>query len=163
MVPQLAVDEEAPRPPRPRSVALDQSVDEQVHNALNLYLPLKSPAQFPALQRYLKKTRLDINKALEGLNYVHFARFLATPDGSALWVLTSYDGDLEPYVLDFVVVLGDVFTQALQFVRGAPRLPVQKYPRDFIAFVRKSNVPARDFSACPRTTVIDIQRQFGFL
>jgi hypothetical protein len=87
---------------------------------------------------------------------VHFARFLPAPDGSALWVITTYDGGLHSYVMDFVAVLGDVFTELLQFVKDAPRLPVQKYPRDFVAYIDSHNKPSGVWSAYPEATVIDV-------
>lgn len=149
-------------PPTPvRPVATDQSIERQVQNALNLHLPLKSPAQARALGHCIDQAKETVFEELNKLNYVHFARFVMAPDLSALWVITVYDGDLEPYILDFVVALGGVFTEALQFIRDAPRLPVQRYPRDFIEFVKRHNVDAKDWSAYPELTVIDIQREFG--
>ena len=90
---------------------------------------------------------------------MHFARFLPSPDGSVLWVITDYDGGLESYIIDFVAVLGDMFTAILQFVQGAPRLPVQRFPRDFVEFVNAHNLPVDAWSAYPDMTVIDIQRE----
>ena len=146
-----------PAPPPATPVAADLALEEQVQNALNLYLPLKTPAQFPALQAALAAAAPQVHEALNDLHYVHFARFLPNPDGSALWVITTYDGGLHSYVMDFVAVLGDVFTELLQFVKGAPRLPVQKYPRDFVAFIDAHNVPVGVWSAYPDATVIDVQ------
>jgi hypothetical protein len=134
----------------------DPALEAQVQSALNLYLPLKTPAQLPALQAAIVATRKQVQDALRDLHYVHFARFLPSPDGSALWVITTYDGDLHSYVMDFVAVMGDVFTELLQFVRDAPRLPVQRYPRDFVAFIDKHNVPIDVWSAYPDSTVIDV-------
>jgi hypothetical protein len=160
IVPRLATVDPAVQPPVRTERGPDESIDGQRQSALNLHLPLKSPMQMPALVTLLQQQQAEINEALSRLNYVHFARFLPAPDASALWVITVYDGDLEPYVLDFVVVLGDVFTAALYFVKGAPRLPVQRYPRDFIDFVKKHNSPVGDWSAYPQQTVIDIRRKF---
>lgn len=161
IVPKLATADAARAAGWARPVRIDQSLDGQVQDALNLHLPLKSPMQMPALARLLAESRLTINDGLSSLNYVHFARFLRSPDNSALWVITAYDGELDPYILDFVVVLGDVFTKALYFIKGAPRLPVQKYPRDFVEFVKKNNIEAGDWTAYPEQTVIDIRRGFG--
>ena len=134
------------------------AVEAQIQQGLNLFLPLKSPAQMPALLAALQARKADTQKALESLHYVHFARFVPTPDFSALIVMTEYDGDLRSYVMDFVAVLGDVFTAILDFVQDAPRLPVQKYPADFWAFVQKQNLRVDPWSAYPHMTVIDIQR-----
>jgi hypothetical protein len=147
---------------QPTAEAFNLALDGQVPNGLNLYLPLKSPAQMPALGeaiKALKKRR--IFPALASLDNVHFARFLPEPDGSALWVITTYDGPLEPYVMDFVGVIGDVFTELLQFIYEAPPLPVHEYPREFVAFVASHDIQqgGNVWSAYPETTVIDIQRQ----
>lgn len=143
-------------PPSQRPVSL--SLEGQVQNALNLWLPLKSRAQMPALLAALEAETDKVHKALAGLDYVHFARFMPSPDGSILWVITEYDGGLQSYVMDFVAVLGDVFTAILQFVQGAPRLPVQRYPRDFVTFIDAHNLPVDAWSAYPDMTVIDIQQ-----
>jgi hypothetical protein len=49
-----------------------------------------------------------------------------------------------------------VFDAMLDFVAGAPRLPVQQYPRDFIRFVMRNNMPIPVWSALPDATVIDL-------
>jgi hypothetical protein len=137
---------------------VDLSLDRQVQGALNLWLPLKSPAQMPALAAILNTPSMTtkVHSALASLEYVHFARFMPAPDGSMMWVITEYDGGLESYIMDFVAVLGDVFTEILQFVRDAPRLPVNRYPRDFVDFIEKHNLPISAWSAYRDLTVIDI-------
>jgi hypothetical protein len=135
------------------------SLEGQVQRGLNLYLPLKSPVQMPALLAMLlmPETQKTVHDALTSLHYVHFARFLPERDGSALWVITEYDGGLETYIMDFVSVLGDVFTDILQFVRDAPPLPVQQHARAFTAYVIAQDVPIPPpWSAYPQATVIDI-------
>jgi hypothetical protein len=161
--PQPWYDDTAKPRPRARPAPL-QSLEGQVQHGLNLYLPLKTPAQMPALAATLeplKKTK--IFPALQSLHYVHFARFVPARDGSALWVITTFDGELEPYIMDFVGAVGDVFTNLLQFIAGAPRLPVHKYPRDFIDFVKANNVTLGGdvWSAYKQQTVLDIQRLEG--
>lgn len=137
---------------------VDHSLERQVQNALNLGLPLKSPAQMPALCAILNADDVtdQVHAALASLDYVHFARFMPAPDGSMMWVITEYDGPLQSYIMDFVAVLGDVFTEILQFVRDAPRLPVNRYPRDFVEFIDKHDLPIAAWSAYSDLTVIDI-------
>ncbi len=140
----------------------DMSLEKQVQQGLNLFLRLKSPAQMPALLAAIQAIKPQIYVALTSLHYVHFARFLPSQDFSTLMVITEYDGDLESYLMDFVKVLGDAFNAMLMFVDGAPRLPVQKYPRDFIAFVLANNMQqVQPWSAYPAMTVIDIQNIHG--
>ena len=134
------------------------TLEGQVQNALNLVLPLKSPAQMPALLRLLLASAPEIQAALRSLQYVHFARFLPTPDFSQLLTITTYDGGLSSYTMDFVAVLGDVFTAVLRFIRDAPPLPVQRHPRQFLEFVRSHNVPIGVWSAYPDLTVLESQR-----
>jgi hypothetical protein len=155
--PAVTSGPEAPAPvARPSLGPVSLSLEGQVQNALNLWLPLKSPAQMRALLAALNAEKDSVHDALAGLDYVHFARFMPSPDGSILWVITEYDGGLQSYVMDFVAVLGDVFTAILQFVQGAPRLPVQRYPRDFVKFINDHNLPIEAWSAYPDMTVIDI-------
>jgi hypothetical protein len=163
--PQFAHDDDAPRRPR-RDVGrgFPPSLVGQVQGGLNLYLLLKTPALMPALGgalNVLKKKK--IFPALEKLEYVHFARFVPAPDSSALWVITTFDGELEPYIMDFVGEVGDVFTELLQFIQDAPRLPVQKYPQDFLNFIKIHNVTLGGdvWSAYPEHTVLDIHRLIG--
>jgi hypothetical protein len=134
------------------------AVDGQVQRGLNLFLPLKDPAQFGALNAALIAKTPETQKALRELHYVHFARFVPTPDYSTLMVITEYDGDLRSYVMDFVAVLGDVFTAILEFVKDAPPLPVKDYPEEFWAFVQAHNMDLPVWSAYPHMTVIDILR-----
>jgi len=68
----------------------------------------------------------------------------------------AYNQSMESYLMDFVLTLGKVFDAMLDFVAGAPRLPVQQYPRDFIDFVNRHNLPIPVWSAAPDVTVIDI-------
>ena len=140
----------------------DFALEQQVQQGLNLFLRLKSPAQMPAMLDAIHAIKPQINFALSSLHYVHFARFLPSQDFSTLMVITVYDGDLESYLMDFVKVLGDAFNAMLMFVQDAPRLPVQRYPRDFVAFVMANNMQqVQPWSAYPAMTVIDIQNIHG--
>ena len=152
-----------PRPqPAPFYDSGDIAIVKQVQNALNLSLTLKSRAQMPAVGAIIAAQKDAIHEALQSLHYVHFARFLPTPDYSALQVVTSYDGDLQSYLMDFVNVLGPVFNALLDFVQDAPRLPVERYPQDFIDFVSRNNMSSNGvWSAYPLDTVIDIQSAPG--
>jgi hypothetical protein len=57
---------------------------KQVQNALNLALKLKNRAQMPALLSAIDANKDNVHHALSSLHYVHFARFLPTPDFSKL-------------------------------------------------------------------------------
>ena len=51
----------------------------------------------------------------------------------------------------------------LQFIQDAPRLPVQRYPQDFVNFIKTHNVTLGGdvWSAYPEQTVLDIHRLVG--
>lgn len=152
-------------PSEPTRFDIGLQVENQVQCGLFLVLPLKTPAQMMALLQTIQSVAPTVHAALRDLHYVHFARFVPAPDGSALYVVTEFDGDADPagydeamqsYLMDFVVTLGPVFDAMLDFVAGAPRLPVQQYPRDFIRFVTRNNMKIPVWSALPDATVIDL-------
>jgi hypothetical protein len=147
----------ASRDTAPYYQGTDLSLEKQVQTGLNLVLKLRNPAQFPALAAIIAANQEQINFALKSLHYVHFARFLPTPDFSALQVITVFDGELKSYIMDFVAVLGPQFNAILDFVANAPRLPVEMYPDDFWNFVvANNNAAVQPWSAYPTATVIDI-------
>jgi cytochrome P450/deferrochelatase/peroxidase EfeB len=142
--------------------------DGQVSTGLNLTLELRNPRDMGQLLRKIRRALPQAREALKELHFVHFARFLPTRDHKALLVITEFDGDLEPYVMDFAVALGEVFTIILSYVKCPPHLPVCEHPQEFWAFVQKNNrveVPCAPdfpfdpwplFSAYPKKTVLDI-------
>jgi len=147
----------------------------QVSHGLNLALKLASPSKLPLMLWDIVVAQPKIERALQELSFLHFARFVPSWDGKALMVTTSFDGPLEPYVMDFVIALGDVFDALLLYVEDAPPLPVREYPEEFMDFVRCWNrvplaprncrcdavllppdFPFPIFSAYPGKTVTDI-------
>lgn len=75
-------------------------------HALNLVLKLADPARLPLMLLDVATSQPIIQRALNDLSFLHFARFLPSWDGSALVVVTEFDGPLKPYVMDFVIALG---------------------------------------------------------
>jgi len=138
----------------------------QVSHGLNLVLKLKDPLRMPLLLAAIRRKQRKINAGLGELNFVHFARFLPTHDHSALQVITEFDGPLAPYVLDFIIEIGDVFDMLLSFTQGtASIVPVAEHPAEFLAFVTEHNsvtvlgqmVPDWPlYAAYPEDTVLDI-------
>lgn len=137
-------------------------------SGLNLELTLNNPAQMPDLMMAIAAKQETTFAALQTLHFVHFARFLPTRDNTTLQVVTSFDGPLDAYALDFVIAIGDIFDVILGFVKDAPPLPVREHPQPFLAFVKQNNrvivaPPALMwdnypvYSAYPDKTVIDIQ------
>lgn len=145
----------------------------QVSHGLNLVLELDpAPNRLPLMLWDIVRTQGKIKQALADLSFVHYARFVPSWDGRALMVTTDFDGPLDPYVLDFVIALGDVFDILLSYVKEPLALPVREHPDEFLAWVRKWNrvpfylrSPATMFpdgydyplySAYPGKTVTDI-------
>lgn len=113
----------------------------QVSSGLNLALKLENPAKLPLLLWDIVAAQPKISRALRELSFVHYARFVPSWDGRALMVTTSFDGPLEPYVMDFVIALGDVFDLLLSYVddKIRPPLPVRNHPERFWQFVQRWN------------------------
>lgn len=140
----------------------------QMSHGLNLVLTMSDPKRMPLLLKGLAARQDQIRLELRKMNVIHFARFLPLRDHSALLVITEFDGPLKPYVLDFVLTIGDSFNLLLSFTKDAPPLPVQKHPRAFWNFIELNNrvnltgLPVDEdaeytvFSAYPRRSVPDI-------
>lgn len=146
---------------------MSQSNDAQISHGLNLVLKLREPARMRELLIKIHQAQPKIDAGLGELNFVHFARFLPTYDNTALQVITEFDGPFEPYVLDFVIEIGDVFDMLLGFTQGTEHLlPIAEHPDEFLAFVRDNNtvrVPGLPdnpnlsvYSAYPDLTTLDI-------
>ena len=113
---------------------------EQITHGLNLVLELRAPAELPLMLLDILLAQNKIKQALETLSFVHFARFIPSWDGRALMVTTEFDGPLDPYVLDFVIALGDVFDTLLSYVKTPPKkMPVRQFPDEFLEWVREWN------------------------
>ena len=137
------------------------TVGGQIQNGLNLRLPMKSPAQMPALGRVLEQHKQQFHEGILGLRYVHFARFVPEPDGSALWVITSYDGDVMSYLMDFVGTIADVFNAVLIYIAGCSPLPIQDHPREFAEFVLKHNLTTGVLTAYPQLSALEVLHSAG--
>ncbi|BEP77605.1 hypothetical protein GmRootV59_54430 (plasmid) [Variovorax sp. V59] len=112
----------------------------QVSHGLNLVLELDpTPNRLPLLLWDIVLAQDKIKQALEDLSFVHYARFVPSWDGQALMVTTEFDGPLDPYVLDFVIALGEVFDTLLSYVKTRPTMPVREHPEEFLAWVRQWN------------------------
>ena len=108
--------------------------EQQVQNALNLWLPLKNPSQMPALMALLQSKVTPVHEALSSLHYVHFARFFlmdATTDlqgvplAPRLVFLADVDGPAEWFLRDLVNLAGPgldrIFANCEDYAGGDPR------------------------------------------
>ncbi len=165
------------------------SSDPPVSRGLNLWLPLKrlwpemAGVEDPTLIEHMRDARMrellvalelardSTHQRLDSLGFVHYARFLPAHDGRALQVVTEFDGPLQPYVMDFLVTLGDVFALIMAYTEGwhqeggKPADP-RAMPEQFWSFIQAHNrvsvpgAPAtgewRLYRAYPDKTTLDI-------
>jgi hypothetical protein len=75
-----------------------------------------------------------------------------------LAVITTYDGDFDKYINDFIDTIGDVFNALLSHMQGAPPLPVQQNRDAFLAYVKQNDLRGMDpfYSAYPTASVVTI-------
>lgn len=118
-------------------------------NALTLIMPLQQGVAVDKLELLLAEQRDAIDAALATVGTVHYARFVlldassptllpsATSTGPfKLAVITTYDGDFDLYIQDFVAQLGDVFDDLLALTTdGASLVPVKDHVAQFTAWI----------------------------
>lgn len=144
------------------------SAEQPVQRPLTLVMKGKSPEEFAALRKLvehiqsLPQDQNPIVAALNKIGTVHFARFAFLED-DRLAVITSYDGDFDKYINEFVNEIGDIFNELLAHVADAPPLPVQRYREEFLEYVRAHDLKAVGtfYSAYPDLTVLDILAMAG--
>jgi hypothetical protein len=139
-----------------------RTADAPVQNPLTLVMTVKPEdrevlrAKVHGLQA-LPPEKNPVTTALEEIGTVHFARFVFI-DEDRLAVITTYDGDFERYIMDFVDYIGPVFDDLLQHMVDAPELPVEQHRQEFLAYVRKNDLTCVPpfYSAYPTRTVQDV-------
>jgi hypothetical protein len=135
-----------------------------VQSPLTLVMPVRPEAR-AALRaeveqlQALPRDRNPVITALDAIGTVHFARFVFLDDDERLAVITTYDGDFERYIMDFVDHIGPVFDMLLRHMVDPPPLPVQQHPEEFLAYVRRHDLGCVGpfYSAYPARPVIDIR------
>lgn len=140
--------------------------DLAVQGPLTLIMKIKSPVDYEQLHatlvgiQALPSDKNPVWAALELLKTVHFARFVFMENNTRLAVITTYDGKFEDYIADFTRVIGDIFNALLAHMEGAPPLPVQKNPKEFLEYVRNNDLGGMPpfYSAYPKSTVSDIHK-----
>jgi hypothetical protein len=137
--------------------------DNQVQNPLTLVMTIRSTDDHRILQsklgdlQSLPRDRNPVIAALDKIATVHFARFVFI-DETRLAVITTYDGDFDAYINEFVDNVGDVFNDLLQHMDDAPPLPVQQHRQEFLDYVLRNDLRCLPpfYSAYPERTVLDI-------
>lgn len=121
-------------------------------NPLTLILPLKPEITPEAILTALGQQQAQIDEALKNTQVVHFARFVVLggttpnlqPTGEGpyrLAVITSYDGDFDAYIQDFVNIVGAIFDEILSMTSdgGDKLVPVSQHVPAFTAYVAKND------------------------
>jgi hypothetical protein len=118
-------------------------------NPLTFIMPLAEGGDPLALGSALGELQPKIDAALEAVGTVHYARFVlldrSQPDLQpspssigpfSLAVITSFDGDFDVYIQDFVNKLGPIFDALLQFSSdGTELVPVAEHVEELTAYV----------------------------
>jgi hypothetical protein len=136
---------------------------QPVQNPLTLVLKAKSPDDSAALRQLVENLQAlppeqnPVTVALNKLGNVHFARF-AFLSSDLLGVITTYDGDFDIYINEFIDNIGDVFNALLAHVENAPLLPVQTHRQEFLDYIHTVDCRCVGlfYSAYPERNVLDI-------
>jgi hypothetical protein len=135
-------------------------------NPLTLVMTIKSRADYEALVELLNqiqslpRDKNPIMVALDKIGTVHFSRFVFLGK-SELAVITTYDGNFEDYLNDFINAIGKIFNALLEHMAGAPPLPVENHRKEFMDYVRANDLRCLGtfYSAYPRLGVRTILAQ----
>jgi hypothetical protein len=118
-----------------------------VANALTLIMPLKEGVDLQQLGGLLTASTDRVRAAMNEVGTVHDARFVVFdastetfqpgPTGPyKLGIITTYDGDFDTYIQDFVNNVGAIFDLLLSVTSdGSHLVPTSEHVADFTAYV----------------------------
>lgn len=133
----------------------------EIQSQVAIMLPVKSAADFKALEQSLQSVEPRLTAAADAMGTVHFARFVHLND-STLAFLSEFDGSFSDYVQGFLKNLGPVFDQLLPHISGAPPTPVANNADAFLSWLEKNNKHSLVFySGYPSMTARVIKSQAG--
>jgi hypothetical protein len=115
-----------------------------------------------ALGKIIAAGAPSIEESLRDSKHVHYAFFQLLAGGTQLGLFTVYDGEFDAYIEHFGLKV-KLFDSLFKYIVDAPRLPVRKYPKEFVETIRKHNVAPFGgyfFSAHPTATVSKIGEVF---
>ena len=155
--------EVVPAPAAVQDAPTTDPAQRPVQNPLTLVMRIRSPEDHGLLQaklhhlQALPRAQNPVIAALDAIGTVHFARFVFL-DETRLAVITTYDGDFDPYVNEFIDHIGLVFDDLLQHMADAPPLPVARHREEFLDYVRRNDLGCLPpfYSAYPARTVLDV-------
>lgn len=140
-------------------------------NPLTLIMPLEQGVNLGQLQQLLGQQQEAIDAALGKVGTVHYARFVVFDASSPnllpmanstgpfqLAVITTYDGDFDMYIQDFVNELGPVFDALLGMTTdGGSLVPVKDHVTEFTAWIA-----ANDASQQPPNSLLSQYAAYPF-
>ena len=146
-------------------MTLTEGQAKPLQTPLTLIMTIKSPEDYEHLRGMLQHfhslpdSQNPIRAALNRVATVHFARFVFLENNTKLAIITTYDGDFDTYINDFIEQIADIFNALFTHIADAPPLPVQTYRNEFAEYIRKNDAPCMQpfYSAYPTLTVLDIQ------
>ena len=135
-------------------------------HALNVSMRVKKPIAVHAemLKAVIRAGAPRIEWALRESRHIHFAWFEFIEDDNRLVLHTVYDGLFESYIEHFALAVGELFDKIFEHIEDAPPMPVNKYPGEFIALIRRNDRPVAAgyfFSAYPSAETAQIRRVLG--
>ena len=146
------------------SYPLSYRRDRRVAQAsLNVHMRISQPVKQNAdrLREVIRSGAPRIQEALSESRHVHFAWFEFIERDTVLVLHTVYDGDFAAYIQHFALRVGDLFDTLFASIEDAPPSPVNKFPNEFVALLRRyDRTPAGGFffSAYPRSEAAGIVR-----
>jgi len=161
----LKRDDEKRNMKKPQRQSKQNDHPVQVQSPLNLRLAIKRPypVNMAKLLGFMKKNQDRIANSLNGVYFIHFARFLKV-SGKEVYIITTYDGDFYIYMMSFLKNLGWFFNGILPFVEGGDELiPVGENVEKFSLFAQTNDVHTGLSTPYPGLTVLDIMNNAGLL
>lgn len=108
-------------------------------SCLNVAMRLRTPVKDSAarVREVIQAGAPRIDRVLRDSGHVHFAWFELTEGDSVLVLHTVYDGPFSAYVQHFALKAGDLFDEIFKYIENAPPTPVDKFPDEFVAHIRR--------------------------
>ena len=128
--------------------------DKGVQSPFTGIMTFKSPEAARQFRQAFVGVSDRLKKNIEDVGTVHFLRLLLLENDAKLALITTFDGDLDRYIEDFLDKLGPEFDLIFHFIQDAPPSPVQAHREEFRAFIDRITVESLDFySGYPDLTV----------